>query len=178
MSKSESIWEDELIVLITGILKYLSSLSTTQELKEVLVDIISHPCWEIPRLTLWQISRDIYHGRKIETKSWIEQLASHTTPEIRDFGCFLKELSNMSEYTRLEDLTDTITGASSLLLPDEYDEDAKANPLQISMMSGEQKTYISPLYTHFFGQLSNNSITNTEQYQKKSRSLANITKLI
>ena len=71
MSKSESIWEDEIIVLITNILKYLNSLGTSQELKEVLVDIISHPCWNIPRLTLWQLSRDIYHSRRAENKSWI-----------------------------------------------------------------------------------------------------------
>jgi hypothetical protein len=134
MSKSESIWEDEIIVLITNILKYLNSLTTTQELKEVLVDILSHPCWDIPRLTLWYISRDIYHSRRTENKSWIEQLSSHETPEVRDLGYFLKELSNMSEYSRLEDLIDAITGASSLVLPDEHDEENRSNPLQISML--------------------------------------------
>ena len=134
MSKSESIWEDGIIVLITSILKYLNSLNTTQELKEVLVDIISHPCWKIPRLTLWNIARDIYHSRRVENKNWIEQLSSHETPEIRDLGYFLKELSSMSEVVRLEDLIDAITGASSLALPDEDDEDAKSNPIQISML--------------------------------------------
>ena len=134
MSKSESIWEDEIIVLIMNILKYLASLNTNQELREVLVGILSHPCWNIPRLTLWQLSRDIYHSRKAENKSWIEQLSSHETPEIRDLGYFLKELSNMSETVRLEDLIDAITGASSLVLPDEHDEDSKSNPMQISML--------------------------------------------
>ena len=134
MSKSESIWEDEIIVLITNILKYLNSLNTTQELKEVLVDIISHPCWNIPRLTLWNISRDIYHSRRAENKSWIEQLSSHETPEIRDLGYFLKGLSNISENSRLEDLIDAITGAASLVLPDEDSEDTKSNPIQISML--------------------------------------------
>lgn len=134
MSKSESIWEDEIIVLIMNILKYLNSLATSQELKEVLVAILSHPCWNIPRLTLWQLSRDIYHSRKAENKSWIEQLSSHETPEIRDLGYFLKELSNMSHTIRLEDLIDAITGASSLILPDEHDEDIRANPMQISML--------------------------------------------
>ena len=134
MSKSESIWEDEIIVLIMNILKYLNSLATSQELKEVLVDILSHPCWNIPRLTLWQLSRDIYHSRKAENKSWIEQLSSHETPEIRDLGYFLKELSNMSHTIRLEDLIDAITGAASLVLPDEHDDDSRANPMQISML--------------------------------------------
>ncbi|MBC7498149.1 ATP-dependent helicase [Candidatus Gracilibacteria bacterium] len=177
MSKSESIWEDEIIMLITNILKYLNSLCTNQELKEVLVDILTHPCWNISRLTLWQVSRDIYHSRKAENKSWIEQLSSHETPEIRDLGYFLKELSNMSEYSRLEDLIDAITGASSLILPDEHDEDSRSNPLQISMLGGEKRDFVSPIYTHFFGQLSNSNSTISEQYQLKARSLANIAKL-
>ncbi len=177
MSKSESIWEDELIILIRNILKYLDSLNRKQELWATLVDIISHPCWEIPRLALWQLSRDIYHARRDDRKSWIEQVSLHVTPEIRDFWFFLKELSNMSEYSRLEDLIDTITGASSLVLPSEHEEDARANPLQISMQTWERKNYTSPLYTHFFGQLSDNNSSYIEQYQKKARSLANIKKL-
>ncbi len=40
----------------------------------------------------------------------------------------------MSENARLEDLVDAITGASSLTLPDEHDEDSRANPIQISML--------------------------------------------
>jgi hypothetical protein len=40
----------------------------------------------------------------------------------------------MSEYSRLEDLIDAITGASSLVLPDEHDEENRSNPLQISML--------------------------------------------
>ncbi len=177
MSKSESIWEDEIIVLITNILKYLSSLDTNQELREVLVEIISHPCWNIPRLTLWQLSRDIYHSRRVENKSWIWQLSSHETPEIRDLGYYLQELSNMSENSRLEDLFDAITGAASLVLPDEYNADSRANPIQISMLWGEKKEFTSPIYTYFFGHLSNYNSTISESYQLKARSLANIAKL-
>ncbi len=178
MSKSESIWEDEIIMLLKNILKYLASLATSwEENKQILVDVISHPCWNIPRLTLWNISRDIYHGRLSEKKSWIEQLSNHEIPEIRDLGYFLKELSNMSECTRLEDLIDAITGASSLALSDEYDEDIKANPIQISMLWGGKRVFTSPLYTYFFGQLSINNGSLSDQHQKKARALANIAKL-
>ncbi|MBP9779384.1 ATP-dependent helicase [Candidatus Gracilibacteria bacterium] len=177
MSKSESIWEDEIIILIRNIIKYLHSLNTRQELGEILIDIVSHPCWNIPRLTLWNISRDIYHARRDDKKSWIEQFSRHEIPEIRDLGNFLKELSNMSEYARLEDVIDAITGASSLALGDEYDEENQANPLQISLLGSEKKPFTSPIYSYFFGHLSNHNSSNMEQYQKKARSLANIKKL-
>ena len=136
MTKSESLFESELILLIINILKYLSSLAHGYEASEVLVSILAHPCWNIPRLTLWKISREIHNARKEENKSWIEKISSSDMPELRDVGNFFRELSLMSHSTRLEDLIDAITGANSLSLPDEYDEDGKSSPLQIDMFSG------------------------------------------
>lgn len=134
MSRTESIFENELIRLILTILDYLHSLEKAQEASELLVDILSHPCWEIPRLELWKVSRDIYHARKDETKSWIYQLSQSEIPEIRDVVNFLKELSNMSSYTRLEDLIDSITGANSLSLPGDHNEDGNTIQLQIDIL--------------------------------------------
>lgn len=134
MSRTESIFENELIRLILTILDYLYSLEKVQEAGELLVDILSHPCWEIPRLELWKVSRDIYHARKDETKSWIYQLSQSEIPEIRDAVNFLKELSNMSSYTRLEDLIDSITGANSLSLPEDHNEDGSTMQLQIDIL--------------------------------------------
>jgi hypothetical protein len=58
---------------------------------------------------------------------------------------------------RLEDIIDMITGASSLLLPDEYDEEKTSSSLQIDMFGGGRKNYQSPLFEYFFGQLLNNN---------------------
>ena len=134
ISKSESIFESDMIILIVNILKYLHSLNTRQEAGHILVNIIAHPTWNLPRLELWKISRDIYHARKAENKSWIEQISSSTVPEIRDVGFFLKELSNLSEYARLEDLVDLITGANSLELEDSEEIEVDRSQLQIDTL--------------------------------------------
>ncbi len=177
MSRTESIFENELIRLILTILDYLYSLEKVQEAGELLVDILSHPCWEIPRLELWKVSRDIYHARKDETKSWIYQLSQSEIPEIRDAVNFLKELSNMSSYTRLEDLIDSITGANSLSLPEDHNEDGSTMQLQIDILGWEKKNYTSPLYDYFFGKLWNHKWIE-DIHTQKARFLANIKKLI
>lgn len=134
MSRTESLWESEVIILIVHIIKYLHSLTTKTEASEILVDIIAHPAWDIPRIEIWKISRDIYHARKEENKSWIHQLSQSEVSEIRDMANFLKELSNKSEYIRLEDLIDFITGANHLSLPEDHNEDGLIDQLQIDML--------------------------------------------
>ncbi len=135
MTKSESIFESELIILIIRILKYLGSLTSSRESGEILVDILAHPCWNIPRLTLWNIARDIYHARKEENKSWIDRISGSDIPELRDVGNFFRELSLMSHNHRLEDIIDAITGANALSLQDEYNEDSQTSALQIDMFA-------------------------------------------
>ncbi len=87
------------------------------------MEILSHEAWKVPRIHLWEISREIYHARKEENKSWIERLRTSEVPELRDIGAFFSELSLRSLTERLEDIIDGISGANNLSLPDEYDED-------------------------------------------------------
>jgi DNA helicase-2/ATP-dependent DNA helicase PcrA len=163
ISKNESIFDDDAIRLIINILNLLSSLTLgyESENKKILLEILSHPCFHIDRLTLWDISKSIYHARKDTTRSWIENLAHHNEGNLRNTANFLKELSLRSHTDRLEDIIDMITGANAISLPDDYDEDGSTNPLQIDIFGGEKITFVSPLYSHFFGQLSNNNSSNT-----------------
>jgi hypothetical protein len=148
-------------MLVINILRLLDSLSGSyrEENAELLVSIVAHPAFGINRLTLWNISKDIYHARKDTTRSWIESLSSHQDTKLKNLGNFLKELALRSLTERLEDIIDYITGANMLSLPDDYDDDGVKNPLQIEIF-GESQDYISPLYSYFFGQLSNNNYSN------------------
>jgi DNA helicase-2/ATP-dependent DNA helicase PcrA len=177
VSKTESIFDDGLIRLILSILKYLVSVQKGREAPELLSEILSHEAWQIPRLKLWEISRDVYHARKEENKSWIERLRHSETPEIRDIGFFFSELVLHAKTYRLEDIIDMITGANNLSLPDEYNEDNTTSPLQIDMFGGGKKIYQSPLYSHFFGQLLNHNWTKWSITQT-ARHLANIKKFV
>ncbi len=162
LSKDESIFEDESIMLVIHIVQLLDSMngSYVEEDKELLVTILSHPAFRINRLVLWNISKSIYHARKDSNRSWIESLAHHEDRELRNTANFLKELSIRAHTDRLEDIIDFITGANSISLPDDYDEDGKTNPLQIDMFSDVRSDFVSSLYSHFFDQLSNHKWSN------------------
>jgi hypothetical protein len=79
LSKDESIFDSDSVMLVINILRLLDSLngSYREENSELLVSILTHPAFDINRLTLWNISKDIYHARKDTTRSWIESLSSH-----------------------------------------------------------------------------------------------------
>lgn len=162
LSKDESLFDNEIIILIVQILKFLDSLdgSYREENAELIVKILSHPCFQINRLNLWNISKTIYHSRKDTTRSWIETLATNDDIYIKNTANFLKELSQRARTERLEDIIDYITGANGISIPDNYDEDGKTNPFQINMFSSEKSDYISPLYIYFFEQLSNKNWSN------------------
>lgn len=172
LSKNESIFDDEIIILIINIIKLLNSLdwSYREEETERIITILSHPCFEINRLTLWNISKTIYYSRKDTTRSWVETLANHEDSKLKNLANFLKELTSKARVERLENIIDYITGANELSLPDDYDDDGTTNPLQISFFNEEKWNYISPLFKYFFGQLSNNNWWNIEY----TRHLANM----
>lgn len=159
LSKDESIFDDETNILIFNILKLLNSLDWKykEEEAERIVTILSHSCFDINRLTLWNISKTIYHSRKDFTRSWIETLANHTDQKLKNIANFFKELTNRARVERLENIIDYITGANELSLPDDYDEDGITNPIQISFFNEAKCNYTSPLFKYFFGQLSNNN---------------------
>jgi DNA helicase II / ATP-dependent DNA helicase PcrA len=159
LSKDESIFESDEITLLINILRLLDALDGNyqEERSELLVSILSHPCFSVHRLTLWNLSKNIYHSRKETTKSWIENLAHHEDEKLRDLANFFRELSQRARTERLEDIIDYITWANTLSLPDDYDDDGKSNPLQIDLFTGWRKEYTSPYYNYFFGQLSNHN---------------------
>lgn len=152
LSKTESIFDNDAVVLIINILKFLHSTHADyrEENAEILVSILSHPCFQIDRLILWNISKTVYHARKDTTKSWLETLSRQEDSTVRNIGNFLKELSSRWHTERLEDIIDYITGANALHLPDDYDEDGKTNPLQIDMFGSERMEFVSPIYHYFF----------------------------
>ncbi len=168
LSKNESIFDNDLIILILNILRLLSSLewSYHDEDKKLLLTILSHPCFDIDRLALWEVSKAVYHSRKETTRSWIETLALHEDARLRNIANFFRELSLRAYTERLEDLIDYITGANHLSLPDDYDEKWNTNPIQIDIF-GEKTDFVSPLYSYYFGQLSNNIWSNNDISQKQ-----------
>lgn len=148
VSKDMDIFEDEGVSLVTNILLYIDSLHETPR-DDILVDILAHPMWEIPRLTLWNIARSIYHARKQEKKDWLSELQNHQNISLSRIAHFFIELSLLSHTTRLEDMIDLITGANECTLPSDYDDEPEVNSLQMKIGT-EDIHFRSPFYTYFF----------------------------
>lgn len=90
---------------------------------ELLMQILSHPAFEIHRLVLWNLSKTLYHARSEKTRSVIEQLRIHEDMTLRNIGHFFIELTQRARYERLEDIIDYITGANTLMYEDEYSDE-------------------------------------------------------
>ncbi len=153
VSKEESLFELEEIRLLVNLLKLLGNLDEgyIHEDGELMMEILSHPAFVIPRLTLWSLSKTLYHARGEKTRSCVEQLRIHEDVTLRNIGYFFIELTQRARYERLEDIIDYITGANTLRFEDEYSDEAQSgNQLQITMLDGKKKNYISPYFTYFF----------------------------
>lgn len=177
LSKEESIYEDEAVIFLIEMLRIIASLdgSYDEEDKELLVGILSHPCFEINRLTLWEVSKEIYHARKSTTKSWIEQLSNHNDKKIRNFANFVKELSQRSRIERLENIIDSITSWDTIFLPDEYENrDIQSEDQLLLFSNSDNSEYKLPFFNYYFGQLSIDKYTNI----KYARHLSNLRKFI
>ena len=149
LSKDMDIFEDEAVLLVTHILLYLDSLHDTPR-DDLLLTILSHPAWQIPRLTLWNISRDITNARKRENREWLTQLQNHPDTSLSRIAHFFIELFLRANTTRLEDMIDLITGANECILPSDYDDEPHVNSFQMRIGT-EEIHFRSPIYDHFFG---------------------------
>ena len=140
---------------------------------ELFMEILSHPAFAVQRLTLWNLSKSLYHARSEKTRSIIEQLRMHEDATLRNIGHFFIELTQKSRYERLEDIIDSITGASTLHFEDEYsDENFSGNQLQITLCDGSKKNFVSPYFSYFF------EGTKGKQGIVYARHLAHLKKLI
>lgn len=151
LSKDENIFENEIIRIIVIILSYIDSIARGEDRDDLLVDILAHPMWQIHRLTLWELSRQIYGARSPEKKIWIDALRTHSDRDISKIAHFVIELTLQSRHIRLEDLIDLITGANTLDLSEEYANEGARE--QFMLRIGDEDTaFQSPLYTYYFSQ--------------------------
>jgi hypothetical protein len=108
--------------------------------------------WQINRLTLWELSREIASARRPDKKVWIEALRSHKDPSIARIAYFLIDMSIRSRTERLEDIIDILTGSRSLDLSEDYSDTSDRNQFTLRI-DGVDTSYVSPLYEYYFSTL-------------------------
>jgi DNA helicase II / ATP-dependent DNA helicase PcrA len=151
LSKDEDIFTDEIVSVIVDILVYIDSLSKREDRDELLIRILAHPMWQIHRLTLWELSRQIYRAKKEENKEWINILRAHTDKNLSKIAHFFIELSLLSETKRLEEIIDVVTGAHALSLPEDYSDEWSREQVSLDI-DGESRAFISPIYEYYFSE--------------------------
>ena len=105
--------------------------------------------WQIHRLTLWELSREIASARKPEKKIWIEAIRHHEDRSLVRIAHFLIELALESRTKRLEDIIDILTGATHLTLSEDYTDSGERNQFMLKI-DNEESVFVSPFYEYFF----------------------------
>ncbi len=172
LSKEENVFDDDIVALLIQMLVYIESIVRWTDKDDILLTILSHPMWQINRLTLWELSREIASARKGEKKIWIEALRTHADKHISRIAYFLIEMSLRARTDRLEDIIDTLTGSRELELSEDYSDTSDRNQFTLRIDT-EDIEFVSPLYEYYFGKAQLQE--NTTLY---ARHLANIRKLI
>lgn len=152
LSRDENIFDDEVIILLVQILTYIYSLKTKSDRDDLLVEILSHPIWNIHRLDLWEISRKIYNAKNQENKVWIEELRKHPSKNISKIAHFFIELTILSNIKRLEEIIDIILGSEKIQIPEDYtDEISQRDQIKL-YINNEEIEFSSPLFDYFFSE--------------------------
>ncbi|MBS9783906.1 ATP-dependent helicase [Candidatus Gracilibacteria bacterium] len=152
VSQTENIFENPVVMILIDMLEYIYSLQTQNPRDDLLVRILSHPMWQINRLTLWEISQKIYKAKKEENKNWIEVLRHHSDKYISKIAHFFIEITLISSHTRLEKIIDFLTGVNQLQISDDYEDNEKERQQSTLFLEEINENFTSPLYEYFFGQ--------------------------
>ena len=123
LSKEEDIFADEIVSLIADMLLYIDSLSSHTDRDDLLIEILAHPMWQIHRLSLWELSRQIFSARKEVNKEWIEVMRTHSDKNLSKIAHFFIELSLLARTKRLEEMIDLVTGAHHISLSEDYSDE-------------------------------------------------------
>jgi DNA helicase-2/ATP-dependent DNA helicase PcrA len=117
--REQNVFEQPHIVQLILMARFINSLSAkdTSEADEYLPKILAFPFWQLPRMTVWNISKKAYADRK----TWLEcMLENEATRPIAEF--FI-ELGERATHEALESVLDTMIGAHVQLVQESEDEE-------------------------------------------------------
>lgn len=117
--REQNVFEQPHIVQLILMARFINSLSAkdTSEADEYLPKILAFPFWQLPRMTVWNISKKAYADRK----SWLEcMLETEATKPIAEF--FI-ELGERAPHEALESVLDVMIGAHVQLVQESEDEE-------------------------------------------------------
>lgn len=133
--RSNNVLEDPLIMELLDMLDVVGTLFVPKyELKDdTLSRVLARPCWKIPSLTLWRLSRDAFSSYR----SWLDTMLTSEDASLQQIARFFIEVGRLAAHEPVERIVDLLTGTETLLLP----------PVE---EGGPEETFTSPLRSYYF----------------------------
>lgn len=140
--REQNVFEQPHIVQLILMARFINSLSAkdTAEADEYLPKILAFPFWQLPRMTVWNISKAAYRERK----SWLEcMLENEATKRIAEF--FI-ELGEQAQHEPLEKILDLLIGAHVQLVQESEDEDEEIGDENSNTVNTKLSTNTMPAF--------------------------------
>lgn len=116
----------------------------------LLPQVLAHPVWSIPALSLWNLSLTAFNNRT----HWLDEMAK--IPEFIPFHTWLITTALSIPHTPLETILDSIIGSHHPQTSDDEHDDTDEEKSKVD------KSFVSPIYEYFFSE--NELQNNAEQY--------------
>ncbi len=124
--REQNVFEQPHIVQLILMARFINSLGAkdTAEADEYLPKILAFPFWQLPRMTVWNISKTAYRERKSWLECMLENEATSATPSTtKRIAEFFIELGEQAQHEPLEKILDLLIGAHVQLVQESEDEE-------------------------------------------------------
>jgi DNA helicase II / ATP-dependent DNA helicase PcrA len=119
--REQNVLNEPHIVQLILLSRFVISLAdkNISEADDLLPKILAFPFWQLPRASIWKISRESYESRK----SWLETMLESKESSISNLAKFFISLGEMCAVTPLEQMLDLMIGAHVHILSENEDDD-------------------------------------------------------
>lgn len=144
--REQNVFEQPHIVQLILMARYIDSIARkdTVEADEYLPKILAFPFWQLPRMTVWRISKTAYKERK----SWLECMLE--VPETKGIAEFFIELGETSAQDPLEQVLDKMIGAHVQLVQESEDEESDDAHMTSHVSDDTSSSFSSPFKRYYF----------------------------
>lgn len=147
--REQNVLEQPHIVQLITMARFVYSLvnKNMTEGDEYLPKILAFPFWQLPRMTVWNISRSAYKERKM----WLECMLEN--PDTKTIAEFFIDLGERATHEPLESILDSIIGAHVQLVQESEDEEIGdsdfADATKIDAANSNEN-FSSPFKSYYF----------------------------
>lgn len=114
--RSNNVLNGQIVMEVIAMLEFVTTLLQphTEPRDDVLARILEQPCWNLPALTLWRLSRKAFETYK----PWIDILLESEEARLRHIALFFLEVAKRAQVEPVESVFDLLAGSHDIYLQD------------------------------------------------------------